>query len=84
MRDRSFSKRERAALCPDDTPRPLLELRAVQFRKEMFRERLVGIEIRRIDIEPRRERFDTGAARREFVERAEARKGFGFRAAYHR
>src|ERR1700732_5526452 len=49
----------------------------------MFREWLVGIEVRRIDTEPCSERFDAGAARRELVERAEAGKGFGFRAAYH-
>jgi hypothetical protein len=49
----------------------------------MFRERLVGIEVRRIDTEPCSERFDAGAACRELVERAEAGKGFGFRAAYH-
>jgi len=49
----------------------------------MFRERLVGIEVRRIDAEPCSERFDAGEARRELVEHAEAGKGFGFRAAYH-
>src|SRR3984893_7016152 len=49
----------------------------------MFRERLVGIEVRRIDTEPCSERFDAGAACRELIERAEAGKGFGFRAAYH-
>src|SRR3984893_7615470 len=49
----------------------------------MFREWLVGIEVRRIDTEPFSERFDAGAARRELVERAEAGKGFGCRAAYH-
>src|SRR3954451_21629121 len=31
--------------------RPLLELHAFQFRQEMFRERLVGVEIRRINTE---------------------------------
>src|SRR6516164_4373138 len=49
----------------------------------MFRERLIGIEVRRIDTEPCSERFDAGAACRELVERVEAGKGFGFRAAYH-
>src|ERR1700730_5837371 len=49
----------------------------------MFREWLVGIEFRRIDTEPCSERFDAGAACREFVERAKAGKGFGFRAAYN-
>jgi len=49
----------------------------------MFREWLVGIEVRRINTEPRSERFDAGAACRELVEHAEAGKGFGFRAAYH-
>src|SRR5215469_12058057 len=49
----------------------------------MFREWLVGIEVRQIDTEPCRERVDAGAACREFVERVEAGKGFGFRAAYH-
>jgi hypothetical protein len=49
----------------------------------MFRERLVGIEVCRIDTEPGGERFDTGAACRELVERAEAGEGLGFRAAYH-
>src|SRR5215469_1207259 len=63
--------------------RPLLELRAFRFRQEMFRERLVGVEIRRIDIEPRSDRLDTGAACREFGERAEASKSFRFRAADH-
>src|SRR5262249_42647720 len=53
--------------------RPLLELRAFQFRQEMFRERLVGIEVRRIDTEPCSERFDAGAACRELVERVEAK-----------
>ena len=32
--------------------RPLLKLRAVQFSKQMLRERLVGVEIRRIDTKP--------------------------------
>ena len=49
----------------------------------MFRERLVGVEVRRIDTEPCSERFDAGVACRELVERVEAGKGFGFRAAYH-
>ena len=63
--------------------RALLKLRAFQFRQETFRERLVGIEVRWIDTEACSERFDAGAACREFVERAEAGKGFGFRAAYN-
>src|SRR3984893_17647117 len=49
----------------------------------MFRERLVGIEVRRIDTEPFSERFDAGAARRALVERAEGGKGVGLRAGYH-
>jgi hypothetical protein len=51
----------------------LLELRAFQFRQEMFRERLVGIEVRRIDTEPCSERFDAGAACRELVQQPPAR-----------
>src|ERR1700730_15903541 len=49
----------------------------------MFRERLVGIEVRRIDTDPCRESFDACAACRKLVEHTEAGKGFGFRAAYH-
>ena len=49
----------------------------------MFRERLVEIEVRRIDTEPCSEPFDAGTACRELVEHLEAGKGFGFRAAYH-
>ena len=63
--------------------RPLLELRAVEFRKEMFRKRLVEIEFRCIDTKPCSERLDTGASCRELVEPAEAGEGFGFRTAYH-
>src|SRR5215468_9440049 len=61
----------------------MLELRTVQFRKEMLGKRLVGIEVRRIDAEPCSERLDAGAAGCELVESVEARVGFGFRAAYH-
>ena len=63
--------------------RPLLKLRAVQFRKPTLREWLVGVEIRRIDTKPCSEGLNTGAARREFVEAAEAGEGFGLRTADH-
>ena len=50
----------------------------------MFRERFVGVQIRRIDTQPRGECLDTGAARcRKRVEFVQAGKGFGFGAADH-
>src|ERR1700675_3073834 len=49
----------------------------------MFWKWLVGVEVGGIDTKPCSERFDAGAACRELVERAEAGKGFGFRAADH-